>query len=174
MVEIGAGTGPGPLRTVRVLQLAGLGPIAFCGQVLSDLGADVIRVDPPAHRLDAGYNARGRRSVVIDLKRPEGLAAALSLVQQADVLVEGFRPGVAERLGIGPAACLDRNGMLVYGRCSGWGRRGRSPTTPGMTSATSHSPARFPCSARRGSRRRHSSDFWATAAAAAWHSPLAS
>jgi alpha-methylacyl-CoA racemase len=114
----------GPLRGLRVVQLAGLGPVAFCGQLLGDLGADVVRIDPPQARPDWGYNARNRRSIVVDLKSEPGLATALRLAGQADVLVEGFRPGVVERLGIGPTPCRTINERLVYARCSGWGREG--------------------------------------------------
>ena len=115
----------GPLRGIRVLELASIGPIPFCGMVLSDMGADVIRVDRPrgAPRPQQVLD-RGRRSVAVDLKEPSGLAVALQLVAGADVLIEGYRPGVAERLGIGPDACRSRNPRLVYGRMTGWGRSG--------------------------------------------------
>ena len=121
----------GPLRGVKVLEIAGIGPGPFCCMVLADLGADVVRVDR-AERVGKGspegakfdVMARGRRSVGVDLKNPEGVAAVLDLVAEADVLVEGFRPGVAERLGIGPDACLARNPRLVYGRMTGWGQTG--------------------------------------------------
>jgi len=122
--EAGPAQRGGPLRGLRVVQLAGLGPVAFCGQLLGDLGADVVRIDPPQARPDWGYNARNRRSVVIDVKSAPGLGTALRLAAQADVLVEGFRPGVVERLGIGPVPCRARNDRLVYARCSGWGRDG--------------------------------------------------
>ncbi|MGW5780752.1 CaiB/BaiF CoA transferase family protein [Streptomyces sp. NPDC003863] len=122
----------GPLSGVRVLEFAGSAPTAFVGTVLSGLGADVVRVDrapagPPAP--DAEHPAenplsRGRRSVALDLKSPEGTEQALLLAEHADVLVEGFRPGVADRLGIGPEAALARNPRLVYGRLSGWGGEG--------------------------------------------------
>ncbi len=118
----------GPLTGVRVLELAGLGAAPFAGMVLSDLGADVLRIDragPTA--LAAVPNdplGRGRRSVVLDLKSEAGLAVALRLADLADVLIEGFRPGVAERLGIGPAECAARNPRLVYARMTGWGQRG--------------------------------------------------
>jgi alpha-methylacyl-CoA racemase len=121
--------GPGPLAGVRVLELAGIGPGPFAAMLLADLGADVVRVDrpgEPAFGLDPAGDLgnRNKRSVLLDLKSPDGLAAALDLAERADVLVEGFRPGVAERLGIGPGECLARNPRLVYGRMTGWGQDG--------------------------------------------------
>ncbi len=116
----------GPLGGLRVLEFAGLGPLPHAGMVLADLGADVLRVDrpgaPPA--VPPGPVDRGRRSAALDLAAPEGVAAALDLAAAADVLVEGFRPGVMERLGLGPDACLARNPRLVYGRVTGWGQDG--------------------------------------------------
>ena len=121
----------GPLDGVRVIELSGLGPGPFAAMVLADLGAEVIRVDraravrggnpaaPPADVLN-----RGRRSIGIDLKSPDGVEALLRLVDSADALIEGFRPGVCERLGLGPDVCLDRNPALVYGRMTGWGQDG--------------------------------------------------
>ncbi len=122
----------GPLAGIRVLEFAGIGPGPFCGMVLSDLGAEVVRVD---RKGSVGGNAalfdpakdilnRGRRSVALDLKQTAGVEAALALVSQADILLEGFRPGVMERLGLGPDVCLARNGKLVYGRMTGWGQTG--------------------------------------------------
>ena len=127
-----ANTAAGPLAGVRVLEIAAIGPGPFAGMLLSDLGADVIRVDragsvPPAGaNLQPGMDvlARGRRSVGVDLKHPQGVATVLRLIQDADVLLEGFRPGVTERLGIGPDVCLERNPKLVYGRMTGWGQDG--------------------------------------------------
>jgi alpha-methylacyl-CoA racemase len=114
----------GPLEGTRVVELAGLGAVPFCGMLLSDLGADVLRVDRHgASPLDAVLR-RGRRSVVADLKHEQGPEVVLRLAAQADVLLEGFRPGVAERLGIGPDVCLARNPRLVYGRMTGWGQDG--------------------------------------------------
>jgi alpha-methylacyl-CoA racemase len=119
----------GPLSGCRVVELAGIGPGPFAGMILADLGAEVVRVDRPA----AGERpraekfdvlGRGKRSVVLDLKRPEAVAAVLDLVAVADALIEGYRPGVAERLGLGPAQCLARNPRLVYGRMTGWGQDG--------------------------------------------------
>ncbi|MEQ1785591.1 MAG: CaiB/BaiF CoA-transferase family protein [Acidimicrobiales bacterium] len=122
----------GPLSGVRVVEIAGIGPGPFCAMLLADLGADVIRVDrrPDAPPEGAGegerYNVlnRGRRSVGVDLKGERGAEVVLRLVHEADALIEGFRPGVAERLGIGPAPCLARNRRLVYGRMTGWGQEG--------------------------------------------------
>jgi alpha-methylacyl-CoA racemase len=116
----------GPLAGVRVVELAGIGPGPFCAMLLADLGADVLRVDRPAASRPGWppVLARGRRSVAVDLKHPDGAGVVLDLVAAADALVEGFRPGVAERLGIGPDACLARNPRLVYGRVTGWGQQG--------------------------------------------------
>ena len=135
--------GSGPLAGVRVVELGGIGPGPFCGMVLSDLGADVIRVDRPA---EAGAETltpillRGRRSITVDLKNPAGADIVLRLVDSADAVIEGFRPGVTERLDLGPDTCLERNPRLVYGRMTGWGQEGRSPRTWGTTSTTSRSP----------------------------------
>ena len=117
----------GPLAELRVVELAGIGPAPFAAMVLADLGADVVRVDRPGvpnavARTDV-LN-RGRRSVAVDLKRPEGAEVVLRAAAGADALIEGFRPGVAERLGVGPEPCLARNPALVYGRMTGWGQEG--------------------------------------------------
>ena len=121
----------GPLTGIRIVELQGIGPGPFCGMMLSDMGAEVIRIDradrvvggdpaePPKDTL-----ARGRRSVAIDLKQPAGVEAALRLIDGADAVFEGFRPGVMERLGLGPDVCLARNPKLVYGRMTGWGQEG--------------------------------------------------
>jgi alpha-methylacyl-CoA racemase len=117
----------GPLDGVRVVEIAGIGPGPFCAMLLADMGADVVRVDRPETAGGAGWPAlmsRGRRSVVVDLKHELGAEVVLRLVERADALLEGFRPGVAERLGIGPDACLARNPRLVYGRMTGWGQDG--------------------------------------------------
>jgi alpha-methylacyl-CoA racemase len=116
----------GPLQGVRVVELASIGPGPFCAMLLADLGAEVLAVDRPASE-GPGRPAlfgRGRRRVAVDLKHPDGPGVVLDLVAGADALVEGFRPGVAERLGIGPEACLARNPRLVYGRVTGWGQDG--------------------------------------------------
>ncbi|MFC7597352.1 CaiB/BaiF CoA transferase family protein [Terrabacter sp. GCM10028922] len=129
---------PGPLAGVRVVELAGLGPAPFAGMLLADLGADVIRIDRPGEATlpvplppESDLLRRGRPSVALDLKHPDGLATALALVDRADVVVEGYRPGVAERLGLGPDACLARNPALVYGRMTGWGQDGPLAQTAG-------------------------------------------
>jgi alpha-methylacyl-CoA racemase len=119
----------GPLAGVRVVELAGIGPAPFCAMLLSDMGADVIRVDRPQPGLTPvapthDVLLRGRRSVVLDLRAPGGVRAALDLAERADVLIEGLRPGVTERLGIGPDDCWARNPKLVYGRMTGWGQDG--------------------------------------------------
>jgi len=117
----------GPLAGVRVIEIGGIGPGPFAGMLLSDLGAEVIRVDRPggAGSRSAKYAlGRGRRSIAIDLKAPDGLDTLMRLVERADLLFEGFRPGVTEKLGFGPDACLERNPRLVYGRMTGWGQTG--------------------------------------------------
>jgi alpha-methylacyl-CoA racemase len=117
----------GPLAGVRVLELAGLGPAPFCGMMLGDMGAEVIRIERPGalwHEPSRDPLLRNRRSLRLNLKHPEGLATALRLTAVCDVLIEGYRPGVMERLGMGPAECLDRNPRLVYGRITGCGQTG--------------------------------------------------
>jgi len=121
----------GPLTGYRIVEFAGIGPGPMCAMLLSDMGADVLRVD----RLSAAglgismrskfdLLSRGRRSVAFDLKKPEAIEAVLKLIEKADALLEGFRPGVMERLGLGPDVCLKRNPRLVYGRMTGWGQEG--------------------------------------------------
>jgi len=121
----------GPLTGVRIVELAGIGPAPFAGMMLADAGADIVRIDrfdrathPPKEEPHVDLMNRGRRSVAVDLKHPEGVALVLRLVDRADGLMEGFRPGVAERLGLGPEVCLGRNPSLAYGRMTGWGQRG--------------------------------------------------
>ena len=119
----------GPLRGVRVVELASIGPGPHAAMTLADLGADVIRVERPGGTLsavarDKDVLTRGRPSVAMDLKDPRAASVVLDLVATADVLIEGMRPGVAERLGVGPAECLARNPRLVYGRMTGWGQEG--------------------------------------------------
>src|ERR1700756_2325330 len=121
----------GVLSGYRVIELAGIGPAPMCAMLLSDMGADVVRIDRLA---DAGLGIqvqtkysllnRGRRSIALDLKRPEATESVLRMTEKADALVEGFRPGVMERLGLGPDVCLARNPKLVYGRMTGWGQQG--------------------------------------------------
>ncbi|MFD3735068.1 CaiB/BaiF CoA transferase family protein [Streptomyces sp. NPDC058632] len=122
-------SGQGPLTGVRVVELAGIGPGPFAAMLLADLGADVVRVDRPGGPglgIDPAYDVtnRNKRSVVVDLKAPGGGDRVLDLIERADILVEGFRPGVAERLGVGPGDCHARNPRLVYGRMTGWGQQG--------------------------------------------------
>lgn len=123
-------TKQGPLSGLKVLEIAGLGPGPFCGMLLADLGADVVLVErgaQTADEIDMGAGAiykRGKRSVGVDLKSPEGIQTVLSLVESCDALIEGMRPGVMERLGLGPDVCLARNPRLVYGRMTGWGQDG--------------------------------------------------
>ncbi len=128
----------GPLVGVKVVELAGIGPAPFCAMLLSDAGADVLRIDRVEDadlgvRVDPRFNLlnRGRRSAAIDLKRADGLDVAKRLVAQADILVEGFRPGVMERLGLGPDDCFVLNPRLVYGRVTGWGQDGPLSTAAG-------------------------------------------
>ena len=121
----------GPLKGIRILEIAGIGPGPFAGMMLSDMGADVVRVDR-ADRVRGGdpdnppkdVLARGRRSVAVDLKNPDGIELVLQMVEQSDVVIEGFRPGVMERLGLGPDVCLERNPRIVFGRMTGWGQEG--------------------------------------------------
>lgn len=117
-------SGNGPLAGLKVVEFAGLGPGPFAAMLLADAGADVIRVDRPAGPVDGGALTRGRPWLGLDLKSSEGLVAALDLVRRADVLIEGFRPGVMERLDLGPDRCLAENPGLVYGRMTGWGQDG--------------------------------------------------
>jgi alpha-methylacyl-CoA racemase len=113
------------LKGIRVVELAGLVPGPFGCMVLADLGADVVQVSRPGARVvPEGPLDRGRRTVTLDLKLASGVSSLLSLISRADVLVEGFRPGVAERLGFGPAECSDRNPRLIYARITGWGQDG--------------------------------------------------
>ncbi|MAD05949.1 MAG: carnitine dehydratase [Gammaproteobacteria bacterium] len=118
----------GPLAGLRVVELQGIGPGPFCGMMLADMGAEIIRVDRSAAvgsgARSADVLARGRKSIAVDLKNPQGVETVLKLVETADVLLEGFRPGVTERLGLGPDVCLARNPKLVYGRMTGWGQTG--------------------------------------------------
>ena len=119
----------GPLASLRVVEFSGLGPAPLAGQLLADLGADVITVDrKPAPADPADINRRGKRSIVLDLKDPEGLANARRLIAASDILIEGFRPGVMERLGLGPETCPE---TLIYGRMTGWGQEGPLAQTAG-------------------------------------------
>jgi len=128
----------GPLNGLRIVEMAGIGPGPFAAMLLADMGAEVVRVDrvqavhgtaPPTPNPDVLL--RGRRNVAVDLKQPDGLATVRHLVDRADALIEGFRPGVMERLGLGPDECLARNPRLVYGRMTGWGQEGPYATSAG-------------------------------------------
>jgi len=135
----------GPLQGVKIVELAGIGPAPFCAMLLSDMGAEVIRLDraanvghddsrvggPPDEEYRFNLLARGRRNIAIDLKNKTGAETALRLIDRADALIEGFRPGVMERLGLGPDICLARNKKLVYGRMTGWGQDGPISHTAG-------------------------------------------
>ena len=130
--------GAGPLAGLRVIEMEAIGPVPFCGMLLADMGATVLRIDRPAATelglpVPAQFNllARGKQARALDLKQADGLAAALALIAEADVLIEGFRPGVMERLGLGPAECHARNPRLVYARISGWGDAGPLRDTVG-------------------------------------------
>jgi alpha-methylacyl-CoA racemase len=129
----------GPLSGLRIIEMAGLGPAPFAGMLFSDLGADVIRIDRKASAASGGFDRvkeanfvdRGRRTLALDLKKPEAIETALELIANSDALIEGFRPGVMERLGLGPEPCLARNPRLVYGRVTGWGQSGPLAQTAG-------------------------------------------
>jgi alpha-methylacyl-CoA racemase len=129
----------GPLHGLRIIEMAGLGPAPFAGMLLSDMGANVVRIDrKPTGGADgfdgvkqANFVDRGRRSIALNLKTPEGVAAALELIVNSDAVLEGFRPGVMERLGLGPDVCLARNPKLVFGRITGWGQQGPLSSTAG-------------------------------------------
>jgi alpha-methylacyl-CoA racemase len=119
--------GKGPLSGVKIIEFAGIGPGPFCAMLLSDMGADIIRIDRKGAGSGFGVKdvtSRGRRSIAFDLKKPDSVEAVLRLIESADILQEGFRPGVMERLGLGPDVCLSRNPKLVYGRMTGWGQFG--------------------------------------------------
>lgn len=128
----------GPLTGLRIIEITGIGPGPLCGMLLADMGAEVLRIDRPIEQhgespISGRHDllARGRRSVAVDLKRPQGVETLLRLVERADALFEGFRPGVMERLGVGPEVCLGRNPALVYGRMTGWGQTGPLAKTVG-------------------------------------------
>jgi alpha-methylacyl-CoA racemase len=120
---------------VRIIELQGIGPGPFCGMMLADMGAQIIRIDRSTNvgreASTTDFLARGRQSIGIDLKNPDGVATVLKLVETADALIEGFRPGVTERLGIGPDVCLERNPRIIYGRMTGWGQTGSMASAAG-------------------------------------------
>jgi alpha-methylacyl-CoA racemase len=151
----------GPLQGFRVVEMGGIGPAPFAGGLLGDLGADVLRIDRVAQpgaepetppRFDF-YN-RNKRSVALDLKKPGAAATVLKLVEKADALIEGFRPGVMERLGLGPDVCRKANPKLVYARMTGWGQSGPIAVKPATTSTISRSPALYTASATQTVLRR--------------------
>lgn len=125
----------GPLAGVKVIEMVGIGPGPLCAMLLADLGAEVIRVDRPGgdQRIarSAALLGRNRKSIIVDLKKPGGVETVLRLLERADALLEGFRPGVMERLGLGPDTCLKRNSRLIYGRMTGWGQDGPLALSPG-------------------------------------------
>ncbi|NDB16177.1 MAG: CoA transferase [Gammaproteobacteria bacterium] len=124
----------GPLSTLKVVEFAGIGPAPYAGMLLADLGAEVIRIDRhDATRMDPGHRVlgRGRRSIALNLKNPAALDVVRRLVGRSDALIEGFRPGVLERLGLGPVDCQALNQRLVFGRVTGWGQQGPLAQAPG-------------------------------------------
>ena len=127
----------GPLSGIKMIEIVGIGPCPFAAMMLSDLGAEILRVDRAGAKAFAyadpkmDFLARGRKSIEVDLKSESGRELLLELVERSDVLLEGFRPGVMERLGVGPEPCLERNPGLVYGRMTGWGQAGPMAKTPG-------------------------------------------
>lgn len=123
-------TKDGVLRGVRVIELVGLGPAPYCGQLLADMGADVVRIDRPGADVYLSHH-RGKRSIAVDLQKEGAADVVLSLVRDADIFIEGLRPGVAERLGVGPEDCFGVNSKLVYGRMTGWGQTGPWSTKAG-------------------------------------------
>src|ERR1043165_437280 len=146
----------GPLSGLTIVELAGTGPGPMCSMMLGDMGADVIRVDrTKTHVMDRiadpkfAVHNRSRRSVSVDLQKKEGVEVVLRLIDKADGLTEPFRPGVAERLGVGPDVCLKRNPKLVYGRMTGWGQEGPPPKA-GRPQNKHHPPAgAAPCDGRK-------------------------
>lgn len=129
----------GPLSGVRIIEMAGIGPAPMCGMLLADLGAEILRIDRPHVAADLGikrpletnFVLRGRQTIRVNLKRTEGVELVLALLERSDALIEGFRPGVMERLGLGPKPCLTHNPRLVYGRVTGWGQSGPRALTAG-------------------------------------------
>ncbi len=117
----------GPLAGIKIVEMAAIGPVPFCAMMLSDMGAEVIRIDRLKQK-GSGHRAnvlfRGRKSIAVDLKNQQGVEIALKLIEKSDVVIEGFRPGVMERLGLGPETCFNQNPRLVYGRMTGWGQHG--------------------------------------------------
>jgi alpha-methylacyl-CoA racemase len=126
----------GPLKGMKVVEFGGIGPGPLCAQMLADMGADIIRIDRRGDKrtgINPKYNVlhRSRRSIALDLKKPEGREVALRLIEQSEALIEGFRPGVMERIGLGPDVCMERNPKIIYGRITGWGQEGPISLTAG-------------------------------------------
>ena len=149
----------GPLTGYRIIEIAGIGPGPFAAMMLADMGAEVIRVDraqavrgPAPDTAHWDVLLRGRRNIALDLKHPDGVATLLDLVAGADALIEGFRPGVMERLGIGPAECHARNPKLVYGRMTGWGQEGRKPESSNQRAHKAGLPSNAASASAAGSR----------------------
>ena len=143
----------GPLSGYRIIEIAGIGPGPFAAMLLADLGAEVLRVEraqsvrgPAPDGPAADVSLRGRRNIALDLKHPDGAATLLDLVAEADAIIEGFRPGVMERLGVGPEECLARNPKLVFGRMTGWGQEGPYSAWAGETRR--RMPLRLACGRR--------------------------
>ncbi|MEM7214662.1 MAG: CaiB/BaiF CoA-transferase family protein [Pseudomonadota bacterium] len=123
---------PGPLASLQVIEMVGLGPCPLAGQLLADLSAEVIVIDRRSGQdISSEVNRRGKKSIALDLKKPEGIDIVLNLISNADILIEGFRPGVMERLGLSPDICLAANPALIYGRMTGWGQEGPLSLTAG-------------------------------------------
>ena len=123
---------PGPLSSLKIIEMVGIGPVPLAGQLLADMGAEVIVIDRKSGQdISQDVNRRGKKSIALNLKDPQGLDAALQLIANADILIEGFRPGVMERLCLGPNECLAANPLLVYGRMTGWGQTGPLSQTAG-------------------------------------------
>lgn len=150
------------LSGIRVLEFEAIGPAPFGTMLLADMGAEVLRIDRPVAPKDLGpkvsgrridITGRGKRSVTLDLKHPQAVAVALELIKRADVLVEGFRPGTMERLGVGPDVALALNPRLVYARMTGWDKPARWRSAQDMISTTSHFPAFSPVSDQPPARR---------------------
>ena len=132
----------GALTGIKVLEMAGIGPAPFCSMMLADMGAEVIRIDR-LNQKGTGHRGniplRSRRSIALDLKDPVAVETVLRMVEQSDVILEGFRPGVMERLGLGPDVCLQKNPGIVFGRMTGWGQEGPLAMAAGTTRATPQS-----------------------------------
>ena len=135
-----------PLSGIRVIEMAGIGPAPFCAMMLADMGAEIIRIDRHSDTfLGGGGTAieRGRRNLILDLKQEEAKDIVKKLVATADILIEGFRPGVMERLGLGPDDCFAINPALIYGRMTGWGQEGPLSKRPVMILTTLQSPVLY-------------------------------